>query len=58
MTAESPFDILYRLRVFYRIDEAERMVRILAVGIKERNRLCVSISYWKRPTIEPRAPAA
>jgi mRNA-degrading endonuclease RelE of RelBE toxin-antitoxin system len=28
-----------RFRVFYRVDDEQRQVRILAVGVKERNRL-------------------
>ena len=31
-----------RFRVLYRIDETERTVRILAIGIKERNRLLIA----------------
>jgi hypothetical protein len=31
-----------RLRVLFRIDEAKRVVRILAIGIKERNRLLIA----------------
>ena len=28
-----------RFRVFYRVDAEERQVRVLAIGVKERNRL-------------------
>src|SRR5437588_2286939 len=28
-----------RFRVFYRVDDTEHQVRILAIGVKERNRL-------------------
>jgi mRNA-degrading endonuclease RelE of RelBE toxin-antitoxin system len=30
-----------RYRVFYDVDVANRVVRILAVGVKERNRLLI-----------------
>jgi mRNA-degrading endonuclease RelE of RelBE toxin-antitoxin system len=30
-----------RFRVFYRIDLEERIVRVLAIGVKERNRLFI-----------------
>jgi mRNA-degrading endonuclease RelE of RelBE toxin-antitoxin system len=30
-----------RFRVFYEVDNIERTVLLLAVGVKERNRLCI-----------------
>src|SRR5438270_606914 len=31
-----------RLRVFYRVDSEQRQVRILAIAVKERNRIFIS----------------
>ncbi len=41
-TWELRFGPKNRFRVFYEVDSAERTVLILAIGVKERNRLFIS----------------
>ena len=40
-TWELRFGPNYRFRVFYEVDNVEQSVQVLAIGIKERNRLLI-----------------
>ena len=51
----APFDASWELRcgpdncfrVFYQVDAAKREVQVLAIGVKERNRLVIGGEEWQ-----------
>jgi hypothetical protein len=55
LDAPAPFDATWelrfgadnRLRVLYEIDEVARTVNILAIGVKDRNRLMIGTEEFK-----------